>query len=370
MPFDRVEEPLSSPDAFRQRGDAATLSAAAVLLALGFRLRGDEHAVAARASDVPDEPRPAIALPKDDAERLAIPPVRATGVRVDPSEAQSELARVKDAGGAAESLHRDPTPMAAAALFEACLQHPEELVRVAASSSYLDLATDPARPLGVLRQALANDDRLTRQVAATSLARFVPEDSGLARLLVRGQLPEGGPPSTTCILVHGTFGRKSHWWQPRGDFYDYFVAEVRNDVYSASDRFSWSGGYSDAARAAGGLSLRQWVIDHGLDGLDVFAHSHGGSVAMLATQGGGGLGIAKLVLLSCPVHIPKYLPNNAKVGSIVSVHVHTDLVILADGGGQKFNLPQIDEHVLPVWFDHFATHDPSVWEDYNVAQWV
>jgi hypothetical protein len=367
MPFDRVEDPLSSPDVFRQRGDAATLSAAAVLLALGFRLRGDEQAVAARASDFPAE-RPVVALPEDDAERLAVPPVRATGERIDPSEAQSELTALKDAGGAAESLHREPTHLAAAALFEACLKHPDELVRVGAASSYLDLTTDPTRPLGVLRQALAADDRLTRQVAATSLARFVPEDSGLARFLVRGQLPEGGAPSTTCILVHGTFARGSAWWQPGGDFHDYFVAEVRKDVYSASDRFSWSGGYSDAARAAGGLSLWQWVTDHGLEGLDVFTHSHGGSVAMLATQ--HGVGIGELVLLSCPVHIPKYLPKYANVGNIVSVHVHMDLVILADTGGQQFDVPQIDEHVLPVWFDHFATHEPSVWHDYGVAQWV
>jgi hypothetical protein len=47
-----------------------------------------------------------------------------------------------------------------------------------------------------------------------------------------------------------------------------------------------------------------------------------------------------------------------------------DLVILADGGGQRFNVPQIQEHVLPVWFDHFATHEPKVWERYGVAQWV
>jgi len=47
-----------------------------------------------------------------------------------------------------------------------------------------------------------------------------------------------------------------------------------------------------------------------------------------------------------------------------------DLVILADRGGQKFTDPRIDEHVLPVWFDHFATHDPAVWDKYNIEQWV
>jgi hypothetical protein len=46
--------------------------------------------------------------------------------------------------------------------------------------------------------------------------------------------------------------------------------------------------------------------------------------------------------------------------------VHLDLVILADGGGQRFHDSRIQENVLPVWFDHAATHDPAVWRQYNV----
>jgi len=47
--------------------------------------------------------------------------------------------------------------------------------------------------------------------------------------------------------------------------------------------------------------------------------------------------------------------------------VHLDLVILVDGGGQHFSDPRIQEHVLPIWFDHFATHDPDTWERHRVA---
>jgi len=49
------------------------------------------------------------------------------------------------------------------------------------------------------------------------------------------------------------------------------------------------------------------------------------------------------------------------VTRVVSIHVHLDLVILADRGGQRFNHPNIEEHVLSVWFDHSATHDPEIW---------
>jgi hypothetical protein len=73
-----------------------------------------------------------------------------------------------------------------------------------------------------------------------------------------------------------------------------------------------------------------------------------------------------MVLLSCPVHFPKYAPDFSKIQKIVSIRVRLDLVILADRGGQRFSDPRIQENVLPIWFDHFATHDPLVWSKYTV----
>ena len=67
-----------------------------------------------------------------------------------------------------------------------------------------------------------------------------------------------------------------------------------------------------------------------------------------------------------PVHWPKYAPDFNLVGKVVSVRVHLDLVILADRGGQRFYDSRISENVLPLWFDHFATHDPATWETYGV----
>jgi hypothetical protein len=98
---------------------------------------------------------------------------------------------------------------------------------------------------------------------------------------------------------------------------------------------------------------------------DLFAHSHGGSVAMLASKHHG-LALGELVLLSCPVHAHKYMPDFNSVTKVVSIRVHLDLVILADRGGQKFQHPQIHENVLPLWFDHSATHSPSVWQAHHV----
>jgi hypothetical protein len=60
------------------------------------------------------------------------------------------------------------------------------------------------------------------------------------------------------------------------------------------------------------------------------------------------------------------MPDFARTGRVVSIRVKLDLVILADGGGQKFSDPRITERVLPIWFDHSATHDPAVWQKYNL----
>jgi hypothetical protein len=85
---------------------------------------------------------------------------------------------------------------------------------------------------------------------------------------------------------------------------------------------------------------------------------------MLASN--SGLDIGKLVLLSCPAHPQKYMPDFQHVGKVVSVRVHLDLVILVDGGGQRFAHPRISENVLPVWFHHSATHDPDVWRKHDI----
>ncbi|HET7875909.1 MAG TPA: alpha/beta hydrolase [Methylomirabilota bacterium] len=268
----------------------------------------------------------------------------------------------------ARRLKRTPSAGVAAELLESCLGHPRELPRVAAAASYFQVSDEPRRLLEILEEGTRSDDPLVRQLAATGLARVAPESRRLQEL-TRSREPRGGDsPSRTALLVHGTFARDVTWWQPGGEFHTYLRDNVRPDLYGATDRFEWSGGYSDAARAVGAADLHDWIAGHALAGLDVFTHSHGGSVAMTATHLGARLG--KLVLLSCPVHASKYLPEFAQVREVISIRVHLDLIILLDGGGQRFRHPRIREHVLPIWFDHSATHDPDVWRAHDVKRFV
>jgi pimeloyl-ACP methyl ester carboxylesterase len=266
---------------------------------------------------------------------------------------------------AASAFYRDTSHETAAALLEVALRHPHELARVSAAASYVQVTTDPAKALAILERGVRSRDRLTRNVAATALGRFDPRNPALAPLLEARRRRSRLRRSRTALLVHGTWARTQPWWQPpSGDFWSYYHAQVDPTLYGAADRFEWSGGYSDAARALAGSDLHAWVDAHTLDGLDLIGHSHGGNVIMLANHAGTHVG--RMILLSCPVRWPKYTPDFTRVGRVISIRVHLDLVILVDGGGQRFNDSRIEEHVLPLWFDHFATHDPATWQQFNV----
>ncbi len=381
MPALRVEKPIPGDQAFTKTSKEATLSQAALLLYIGKQLRGDEFIIQARASAVNMEAAVEVA-PADDIREFNPPTLAPTnerhGVRSVQANLESRFGRIapvkavvasdakklrKPLAELADRVYAEGTTESAANLLEAALSHPNELNRVAAASSYLEITTQPARLIKILEAALNSKDELTRDVAATSLARVAPDNPKLKALTKRRATKTRKPPSKTSFIVHGTWARGADWWQPGGDFHTYALQNVRPDLYSANDRFEWSGGYSDAARTQGATDLRDWVQRKGFNSPDIFAHSHGANISMLATQ--MGLNIGTLVLLSCPVHA-RYLPDFTHVQRTVSLRVRFDLVILADRGGQKFKHPNIEENVLPLWFDHSASHEPDVWKKHQV----
>ena len=377
-----VETPVPGHEAFRRTDSAAVQSQAALLLLLGRQLRGDDRALLALAAATEREGY-VDPVPDDDLHAFPVPRLRPTGERLGVRRISALLAErfgsdlpatpagtaksrnlKQPLGQLADQLYANPDPIVAAQLMEACLRHPEELTRVAAAASYFELSTRPKRLIKILADGTRSEDELVRDVAAIALARISPDHTRLRQLTKASPVRSRRKPSRTSLMVHGTFAQNGNWWQPGDDFHEFIRRTVRPDVYGAADRFDWSGGYSDAARALAATELRDWVNAHNLAGLDIFAHSHGANVAMLASQ--SGLTIGTLVLMSCPVHIHKYSPNPSAITRAVSVRVHLDLVILADLGGQRFNHPNIEEHVLPIWFDHSATHEPKVWKKHNV----
>src|ERR671922_410643 len=381
MPFTYVTQPVSGPECFTRSDDAAIRTQAAVLLAVGSQLRGDTERLrsvspgfAPQAEVLPEEARSLLALP-------ALQPVagRAETVRLrellygrynlQPREnAAAQAARRPEIlEDVARRYFEEGAGNTAFDLLEMSLLQWHELIRVAAASAYVEHSAERERLLNVLEQGTHSTDILVRDVAATSLAHANPNHPRLLELQAKQTRRGAAGPADTTMIIHGTWAADSPWWQPGGDFHTYILQNVRPDLYNKPDRFGWSGGYSDAARTLAAQDLILWVNQRNEQGLDLITHSHGGNVAMQATQINPGLMVGELILLSCPVHIPKYQPNFGMITKrAVSIRVHLDLVILADRGGQKFTLPQITENVLPIWFDHFATHKPEIWQKYNV----
>lgn len=399
MPYSTViNEPPRVPDAFGIDSDAAVQAQAACLLYLGV-LFEPSH-ILARYKQTPADHE---SVPIEDLELLGIPgDIIHLNVEVFPehlllAEATKEIEKENSLPPATISSVGIGEPIDAKlisdlqikyviqffesreskALFKllaVSLRHPDELVRVAAATSYLDAVdgfivpradfySEIARVVSILVRGTTSEEPLIRDVAATALARILPEHPALQRLLPETIQTGGGEPAHTSLIIHGTWARRATWWQPGGDFHSYILQSVDPSVYSGSDRFDWSGGYSDHARALGALDLCNWIQNKGLDSPDFFAHSHGCSVVLLANRT---IDIGRMVLLACPVHRNKYWPNFGRVHSVVSVRVHMDLVILADRGGQRFNHPEISENVLPIWFDHSSPRNPDIWEQYHV----
>ena len=374
--------PPKGPEAFSEDTDVYAQAQAAILLGMGVQLRGDQIMTErqAEAAGQPTEILESVAteeaVPGD--EEFPIPSLAPSAERV-PLESTLEGVSAEPAGRAAlaDRVYSDPTPENAAALIHASLFHHDPLIRVAAAAAALPLSTEVETATAILREATHSSDELVREVAATALARFAPDDDTLRDLRGPQRIiaPEGVealeslevPALPPRILIHGTWATNNAWWQPGGDFYEHIKANVWPNVYGAADRYRWSGGYSDNARALGGKQLVAWAQTHGPAGMSVMWHSHGCSVAMLATWDAAAITFDKLRFLSAPVHPSKYKVNFARVGSVSSVRVRMDLVLLADGSGSRFTDPRYDEHVLPIWFNHSASHDPKVWTKYGVA---
>lgn len=376
-------KPLKGVDAFQQISEDTSPSQAAVLLSFGNQISGGEAPMRARAAAfrrkgyVAAEPESTFPIPKlrgisgpiatgESVARLKRLYAYVPGRRTYAAERSAEYERAyRDC---AERLFQKPVAERAADLFQMCLDHPKELVRIAAAISYLPLTTVPDRNVRLLLKGLRSADELERSLAATGLARAYPEHPALRRLSRGKTARKPGNPADTITLIHGTWASDSPWYQPAGDFFT-FIKALRPDLYDAADFFRWSGSYSHGARVEAAANLKQWVDNHNEAGLDLMGHSHGANVILKATE--LGLRASKVVLLSCPVHVDRYFPDFKQVKKpVVSVRVHFDLVILADGGGQRFSHPDIKEIVLPIWFDHGASHDPQVWQTHNVAKKV
>jgi hypothetical protein len=275
-----------------------------------------------------------------------------TDLAVEPSPTvQDEMARK------VHDLYEQPSFEDTAALFEAALHSPHPLVAVAAAAGARETTRLRPEIRVILEEGAGSDDPLVAELAREVLRHIQPRNQHLqTRVITPPRSKKRRRESSTAVMTHGTFAADQDWYKPGGDFYEALDTN-RPGLALHDESFSWSGNYSDGARRVAAMGLKQWVGDQGLVKPDLLAHSHGGTVAHLATK--QGVEFENLVLLAWPVH-NEWLPNFARVGKIYDIRVKFDLVILVDRGGQRFQHPKVTEF-RNGWFDHAAAHESAYW---------
>lgn len=365
----REATPIAGPEAFESAGEDAELSRAAIVLSAGA-------AVGSRADQVDD--LAALGLPQGI---RAIGRDRAFGVAEAAApldvdlRSHTEDRELRLPGAVSADLTRRlidrPAAQTAAALVEANLHSESLLVRTCAAVAALETTGPRDDVLDVLVEGAGSRDQLTRDIARIGLARVAPRHPALRRAVptpatMRARSRAAATVIGDGVITHGTFSADTTWWRPGGDLYTYL--DARPEVRLNNPSFSWSGDYSDGARALAAQQLAEWTTNLGLGGVDLYAHSHGGTVAHLATRRGVRLDL--LVLMSWPVH-GEWFPDFAMLRTVIDIRVKMDLVILADRGGQTFDVPpavrpKVVSHVNG-WFRHSDPNQPGYWDEHGLV---
>ena len=267
---------------------------------------------------------------------------------------------------AVSDVYQKPSLEAAAALFEAAMRSAHPLVAVAGAAGARETTRLRKEIRQTLQEAYKSKDVLTSKLALAAMGQMAPMAPVTSKRVIKTpKSRKRRRKSNTAVVTHGTWAAGNDWYRPGGDFYDALNAN-RPDLHVHDQSFRWSGGYSDGARRDGARLLQQWIPDQGLSAPDFFAHSHGATVAHMATKGASPVRFDRLVVMGWPARA-RFFPDFSRVGRVIDVRVRMDLVILLDGGGQRFRTSAfpVETH-RNGWFDHSSTHESAYWDRHGL----
>ena len=156
---------------------------------------------------------------------------------------------------------------------------------------------------------------------------------------------------TMTILIHGTFSQFNIWFRPMSSFHRMMRSIFPNDYFEMDNRkiFTWNAGEKDRDRRKAAKRLVRYCERSGYKKFRFVGHSHGGTVANLATQ--QGIQLSSLILLATPVRFATsyppvaepyypddYLPNleNVESGRFFHFYSDGDFIVRAAGGNQNY----------------------------------
>lgn len=128
------------------------------------------------------------------------------------------------------------------------------------------------------------------------------------------------------IVLHGTWGAETSWYTPNGDFFDALEKTAKQQTNSVVS-FRWSGANSihERNKAAQGLAKLIETYDNDNTDIIVVGHSHGGTVALLASHLLSNNTITILYTLGTPINKAIY-PNMDTIGHCYNLFSFEDLI--------------------------------------------
>jgi hypothetical protein len=379
-------------DAFASEGPMAERIRVAQLLGMGTQAFGSPGQVAALRSEADEIGTPNLATARTgpSVAYAGLPPDQRALDRLTEetaASARTELrafphpghARVDGARLALwQHVERSRSPAALVALANHLARTAGGLDRVAAAAV---LAAVPNRRYSDAQVVLASARQGERQAAELAAASSGGDGSdrdtpGSPARAVRILSP-------VSVAIHGTWGRlgADRWYAPEGAVHQRIRRECTPSLFSGDDYFRWAGGYGDAARQQGTADFLRWLADRGVVELDtVFAHSHGGNVALSAAA--AGIRVKLLVLMHVPAldrPVSEWRTIVANVDHVVVMRTRLDYVVLADGlrtgSAQAFSQSLLPHReILPYvldergWISHETfIRDPN-WAEWNLAR--
>jgi len=392
-------------DAFEHDSTEADLSKAGQLLAMATRLRGDPTQIEALRKDAVELGVPGVGgASRDNVRRmLAVEPHEAMYSTLRNSRDVSttaQLASTMSSGAVKGALWRSAeyshNPSDAVALLRTATLpefEPSDIEQVAAAASLFCLGAEEEQPR--LAAFACSSNQLVAGIASAALGtqpgtqqrtqqRPATRAASSSASRASDALPSsGGGSDATSIAIHGTGDQLDEpgdaWWHPTTALSALVRSRATPSLYSGDDNFRWTGGYSDLDRDSAARELVTWQRRQGLDRLDtIFAHSHGGNIALSALNDFGSCSL--LVLMHTPV-VPREAEEwqalASRVGRVLDCRTRMDLVVLADGlrTGSVARLPAVmrQKRIHPpwqlpgAWFSHSFYVEHENWAEHNLV---
>src|SRR5262245_55481894 len=157
-----ITQPVVGPEAFTRISEETSPPQAAILLQLVRQLRGDDASLVTRARRTRRGARVAVSALEDDEREFPVPKILQTRRRFTTAaisqrvkraygySARSQTAWETAYADCAARLYGRPDPQTAAELFQLGLEHPKNLVKIAAAAAYYPIAANRARLRRVL----------------------------------------------------------------------------------------------------------------------------------------------------------------------------------------------------------------------------